>query len=311
MIKKLPLFYFKPTICWIDDNRLFLEAANNLFKEEFNCLMFQDPSEAVKFLSVYESPCSKINCIREFTESELFDVQDHLPVDINISEITNLSSNISIRNEIAILLIDNCMPEIKGIDICNQFKYLSCKKILLTGETSPIEAIDAFNDGIIDKFIPKDKNFTEKLRKNIFDLTLQFFSDTTASLLSYLETARPSPLSDQIFVNFFIDWFKFNNFKEFYLINKNGSFLVKDAVGNLTAFIVMSETAIKEYIKVIEDLPDSFGKLKFDISEGKLIPFFGIGKECWQFNHSEWEKYLYAANTIQGREKYFWSIVKI
>src|SRR5580692_10587052 len=111
MIKKLPLFYFPPTICWVDDNQLFLDAANSLFKEDYNCLTFINPEEAIKFLTSYESPYSKISFTREFTESDIFDTNNHLPVDINISEITQLANAPSMRNEVAILVIDNNMPQ--------------------------------------------------------------------------------------------------------------------------------------------------------------------------------------------------------
>jgi CheY-like chemotaxis protein len=309
MMRKLPLFYFSPTICWVDDNQLFLDAANSLFKEDYNCLTFVKPADAIQFLTSYQSPYSKINFTREFTESDMFDTHNHLPVDINISEITQLANNASIRNEIAILVIDNNMPEINGIDICHNLKDSTYKKILLTGETGPIEVIDAFNHGIIDKFIAKDKSVTEKLQKNISELSYQYFYDITKNLLSHLEASRPSPLSDQAFIEFFHAWCESNQIKEFYLINRHGSFLAKDANGASTYFIVMGEQAKNEFLHLNDDALDKAGDLLNQVSRGESIPFFGVGKESWEFSHDDWDKYFYPAKVIHGKEKYYWTTI--
>lgn len=309
MIKKLPLFYFPPTICWIDDDQLFLDAANNLFKEDYNCLTFVNPEKAIEFLTAYQSPYSKINFIREFTESDIYDTHNHLPVDINISEITKLANTISIQNELAILIIDNNMPYMNGIEICRKVKTASYKKILLTGQTSPIEVIDAFNNGIIDKFIGKDQHVSEKLQNSIFELSYQYFYEKTKHLLSHIEASRPSPLSDEVFIDFFYRWCESNQCKEFYLINRHGSFLVKNKSGLSTYFIVMSENAKDEFLKLNDDALDKVGNLLAQVSSGESIPFFGVGKESWEFSHDDWDNFFYPSHVIQGREKYYWSTI--
>jgi CheY-like chemotaxis protein len=310
MLKKLPLFYFPLTICWIDDDQLFLDAANNLFKEDYNCITFINSKKAIEFLINYRSPYEKINLTRELTESDIYNVHNHLPIDIDISKITQLANTLSIKNELGILIIDNNMPYMNGIDICHQLKDSGYKKILLTGQTNPIEVIDAFNNGIIDKFIGKDKNIAEKLKKDILKLSYQYFYDKTRYLLTHIETSQLSPLSDEIFIDFFYHWFESNQGKEFYLINKHGSFLIKDKYGLSIYFIVMSEHAKNEFLKLNDDALDKIGNLLEKLSSGESIPFFGIGKECWEFKYEEWNHYFYPSQIIHGREKYYWTIIK-
>lgn len=310
MINKLPLFYFPPTICWVDDNQLFLDAAHQLFNEEYNCITFIDAKKAEEYLTTYKSPYSTINFAREFIESDLFNTHNHLPIDINISEIARLADMSEIQNELAILVIDNYMPYINGIDLCHKLKISTYKKILLTGQTSPRDAIDAFNEGIIDKFIEKDKNVTDKLQNSIRDLSYLYFYEKTKNLLSHIETSRPSPLSDEVFIDFFYRWCESINCNEFYLINKQGSFLVKDKNGLSTYFIVMSEHDKNEFVNLNDDALDNVGYLLDQVTNGESIPFFGVGKECWEFNHSDWSNYFYPSKVIQGREKYYWSTIR-
>lgn len=310
MIKKLPLFYYSPTICWVDDNQLFLDAADSLFKNDYNCVTFTDPREAVKFLSTYQSPFSKINFTREFTESDVFDTHNRLPVDINVSEITKLANNSAVRDEIAVLVIDNSMPNISGLEICHQLKDFPYKKILLTGETDPVDVIDAFNQGIIDKFIAKEKNVTDKLQNTIQELSYQYFYEKTKNLLAHLETSRLSPLSDTMFIDFFFRLCESNKWHEFYLINRHGSFLLKNKHGECTYLIIMSESAKTEFLKLNDEAPDNVQSLLSQVSQGTHVPFFGIGKESWEFNYNDWHNYFHPANVIEGREKYYWTAIK-
>jgi len=307
MPKKLPLFYFPPTICWVDDNELFLNAANLLFKEDYRCISFVNPKEALQFLHTYQSACSKINFTREFIESDIFDTHDHLPIDINISEITQLANTSSIQNEIAILIIDNNMPGMSGIEICHTLNHATYKKILLTGQTSPTEVVDAFNQGIIDKFIAKDQFASDKLQQYIHELSYQYFCNITKHILAHLETSRPSVLSDRVFIDFFLHWCEANQIIEYYLINKHGSFLVKDKNGSSSYFIVMSEHAKDEFLKLNDDAIEKIEDILLKVAQGEMIPFFGIGKEHWEFNYDDWNNYFYPANIIQGREKYYWT----
>ncbi len=308
-MKKLPLFYSPPTICWIDDDKLFLDAANNLFENEYSYLSFTNPQEAVAFLDNYQPPSSKINFTREFTESDIYDTRNHLPIDINIAEITKLANTAHLKNEIAILVIDNNMPNMNGLEICEKFKNTPFKKILLTGQTSVTEALDAFNNGLIDKFIVKDQKVSENLQKNISELSYQYFYELTKSLISHLETSKKSPVSDPIFIDFFFSQGTLINMKEFYLIDSHGSFLVKDKSNSTMYFIVMSESDKNDFLKLNDDAFDKVGNLLLKVSRGEEIPFFGIGKEHWEYNYDKWEQYFHPSKVINGKEKYYWTMI--
>jgi len=308
MTKKLPLFYFEPTILWLDDNQLFLESASNLFNLNYHCLTFLDSTKALSFLKKYEPPTDKIHFCREFIESDIFDVHNHLPIDINISEIIKLANNIDIKNEIAVLVIDNNMPHITGVQLCHQLKDLPFKKILLTGETQPLAVIDAFNHGIIDKYISKsENNVIEKLKEAINELSHQYFYDRTKNLLSLLESSRFSPLSDPVFIEFFFNWQQTNSLQEFYLINRHGSFILKNNEKKHKYLIVMTEAAKNEFLKLNTDAPIQLNQILAQVERGELIPFFGIEKESSDFHYHDWHKFFYNANILVGREKYYWT----
>lgn len=310
-MKQIPLFYFPLSICWVDDDPLFLDAAKQLFQADYHCLSFINSRQALTYLDSYQAPSSKINFTRELIESDIIDIKNHLPIDLNISEITKLSYLDNIKNEeIGLLIIDNNMPYVTGIDICQQLINKPYKKILLTGETGPTEVINAFNRGIIDKFISKDKSVSANLKQAITELSYQYFYEQTKNLIKNIEASRPSPISDPVFIDFFYNWIESNSFKEFYLIDKSGSFLVKNKGGEITYFIVFTEYAKEEFLKLNEDASNVVGDLLSELSQGRTIPFFGINKESWDFSHTDWYKYFYPSNILVGRENYYWTTIK-
>lgn len=309
MKKDLPLFYFPTTICWIDDDQLFLDALNTVFAENYQCLSFNQPEQGINFLKQYQAPTAKIHFTRPFTESDIFDTNNHFHIDIDINAIANIENQPAIQEEISILVIDYNMPTMNGIELCQKLKDAPYKKILLTGETCPTEVVEAFNNGLIHKFIKKDQHCAEKLAQYISELNYQYFYDKTKNLLNHIEVSHPSPLSDSAFVNFFNHWCQSNQITEYYLINRQGSFRVKDSTGKSAFFVVMGEHEKNNFLSLHDDAEDKVGNLLADVKNGETIPFFGMQKESWDISYQEWSQYFYPSKVIEGREKYYWTSI--
>lgn len=305
----MPLFYFKPTICWIDDDQLFLDAAVSIFNKQYDCLSFQSAIEAKKYFDTYCSPLSDISFKQELTEDEKFGMSKHFPVDINFSSIETLFNHKNKNEEIAVLIVDYHMNEMNGLELCHQLKNFKGKKILLTGEATPEAVIEAFNNGLIDKFIRKGTNSVALLQEYIETLTYQYFCDKTASLVAHMEAAKPSIFSDNVFVDFFQSWCKEQGIIEYYLINKQGSFIVKDKAGETRYFVLQSEEDNIYFAELYNESTGEIAQIVDDVLGGKLIPFFGADKEPWQVSYDEWAPHFYPAQLLQGKQRYHWAIV--
>ena len=130
-------------------------------------------------------------------------------------------------------------------------------------------------------------------------------------MLSYLETESKLPLSDQFFIDFFEKYCERNSIREFYLIDKQGSFLCIDNKGHRSYFILQTDRGIDAWLTLYSaDKGLSKDELAL-IADRKKIPFFGQGKEAWQIDSSQWSNYLYTANFLEGREQYFWAKINL
>lgn len=158
---RIPLLYFLPTVIMIDDNKSFLENFGMELNYDGLLKTYTDPLEAAERL---------ITCDNMFKNwEEYICVIDNNETDsdlemraVNYDTILKTASDPNRFHEPAIVIVDYSMPEINGIDFCKKIAKYPCKKIMLTGEADYEIAVNAFNEGLIDKFILKDVD-TKKL----------------------------------------------------------------------------------------------------------------------------------------------------
>lgn len=311
-MKTLPLFYYPSTWLYIDDDKTLLKSMMFVFQEHNYTKLFQSPLSCVDFLNTYQSPLSKHIFLKSITDDENYGVLQHTPINFDITMIAKLANDPHRHNEVTAMIIDYNMPEMDGFELAQNCNHLPIQKLLLTGKAKPEQGIVGFNNNLIHRFIKKNEiEWEEKLIANLKELTLQFFREKTTSLLSYLETENKLPLSDKIFIDFFEKYCEQHNIREYYLINKQGSFLCLDNKGHRSYFVLQTDQGIDTWLashSADKELP----KEKLDlVRERKKIPFFGQGKEAWQIDPSEWPKYLYTPNVLDGRERYFWTKINL
>jgi len=307
MTNLLPLFQYPTTTLWIDDDELFLQTIDKSFPG--NKKMFSNPGECCAFFST-QQPFSRVAFLHGEYNNESYYSLEHAPVDFDVTEIARLYNYPERFKEISVVVCDHNMPEMTGLELFGKLHETPVKKILLTGEMQNEEAVRAFNDGLIDRFIKKtyDLNLFEEISKYIKALERQYFCELTKPLLLHLEAGHVLPLSDVAFVSFFDKWCEENKISEFYLIDKQGSFFVINEQNETSYFVVHTEQSLNNFSKFYANNHEINELVQYVIKRNK-IPFFGYKKDAWQVSHSDWSKYFYTPNIFEGREKYYWFIV--
>ena len=304
----LPLFSYPTTVVWVDDDPLFLKIVTQLLKN-MHTTVFNSSEQSLEFFQQYNSLLQKINFMRGYTESDSYDMLNHMPVDLNVSALPELYNNNERHKEVTVLVTDYNMSGMNGLDLCHKLQTLPIKKILLTGAADYKQAVAAFNEGLIDCFIQKDSpTLAEDVLFHLKRLSQQYFVDHSRQLLNHIETDYPLPLSDPIFIKFFEDWCQKNEIQEYYLIDKNGNFLLINKNGNKTYFIVHTERTLDNFIQLYHDDKES----AFFINKVKLrdeIPFFGAGVESWDLQFDQWPPCFYSTKVLVGQQNYYWAVV--
>jgi len=154
MLKNFKGFYFKSKIILIDDNDSFLENLNYKLSDNYIVNTYNNPLNALENILFYYDKDVLSNTSNLIVEIDNEENDDELYYSIDFSKIKNLSEK-SDKNEIvSVVIVDYSMPLMNGIEFCKKIAHLPVLKIMLTGHADFKLAVDAFNHGIIDKFLP-------------------------------------------------------------------------------------------------------------------------------------------------------------
>lgn len=303
----LPLFSYPMTVVWVDDDQSFIATVPQLLEGK-QTKTFDNPNACVEFFKNYKPFLQEVNFRRGYKEVDSYEMLSHLPIDLNAGALQELPLMNERYKEVAVLVTDYEMPGMNGLDLCRQLQNQPIKKILLTGTAGHQQAVEAFNEGIIDCYIQKgSENLVNEILFNIERLSRAYLISQGASLQSHLEIEHPLHLSDPVFIKFFNNWCIEQKIKEYYLIDKLGTFLVIDENGNKKYFVTHTERTLNNFIELHEDDMEYATYIQ-KVKLREKIPYFGAGIDGWERSSDQWDSCFYNSKVLVGKQEYYWAI---
>jgi len=287
-------YYFPTKVILLDDNESFLRAIQeNLKYNNFKIETHLNPNNVKNILC--NGNLSKFND-NVFKETDGILLGDRA-INVNLSNIIKLHSLRKETDHVSVLVIDNEMPQIKGLEFLKQLENKDAYRILLTGHVNDQQVISAFNEGLIDSYINKaDINLSDNLLMTINAGIKKYFSKSSILIQQVIESdkSRPTALSDVNFEEFFFKLVRKKSIEEYYLIDAQGSYLMIDKLGNKYTLLILDyenslahldmlqENGIEEYIsnKVISKKT----MLYCHSSKTKKITFFELNEKIPNLN---------------------------
>lgn len=306
----LSLFKYPSNIVWIDDDNLFLKTIKRTFNKYYLVQVFNDPIIALNLLEKHIPFLSIQKFLRACKEHESYDNSINMPVDINTNDLSNIFLEDDRKNEISLIIVDYKMPGINGVELCRHLKKFPMKKILLTGEADNQEAVKAFNEGIIDRYVRKDSPELMNILREYMDILIeQYFHECTMPLLSHLEAENPLPISDPVFIDYFKFFCKKNEILEYYVINKKGDLRLVSKENKISFLVIHTDSTLDLFYEVHKDVKWAESFLQ-KIKKREVIPFFGNDKDPWQVDECEWGNHMFKPEILDGqRVRYYLTLV--
>ena len=211
----------------------------------------------------------------------------------------------------AVVVVDYAMPHIDGLDFCRALEGLPCKKILFTGEADEMVAVDAFNRGLIDRYLKKgDPEALERLGLEIAALERQYFAERSAALHDLLAPHSFGFLTDETFVRLVQALIKRHNFVEHFLFPDPSGLLFFDADGVPTLMVVESKVGLASHLEAAQGYggPED---LCSALHENRIVPFFWPSGGMYTEKIGDWKRHCAPANLCEGREDYFWALFQL
>ncbi|CDZ79388.1 response regulator FixJ [Legionella massiliensis] len=296
-------FYFKTEVVLTDDNENFLNALNHKLSNNYLLKPFPNPNNALNYIvSSYEN--NLIANASNFIKEASYEDDDNYFVEF--SKIRSLADNSQRNKVISVVIVDYSMPLMNGIEFCEKISHLPILKIMLTGHADFNVAINAFNRGIIDRFLLKDsKNMLYNINESIDIMQKTFFEKQSFPLLSCLSANKNTLVSLSEYSNHFKDIVKNLNAIEYYVLDTLGSYLIISEQGHNYYFIVLTNTQLDELIDVAQSsnvAPDLLEK----IVNKTHAPIF-LKEEDYKVPALNWENLLYP---LEKRKNYYYCLIE-
>ena len=171
-------FNYPSTVVIVDVNKEFLDDLSLTLKQNQHETIkaFLQSQKALSYLKKQNYIYKNYNQFLETFKAIELDADDRDVVSkINFKNILNLIYDKERFNEVSVVVADYSMPEMNGLEFFKQIKDIPAKKILLTDNNDYQLAVDAFNQGLIDKFILKKSDMEDKLIESINELKNRYF----------------------------------------------------------------------------------------------------------------------------------------
>jgi len=296
--------YYPTTTVAIDDDTDFLGILTQHLGIT-DCIPYSSPKKAIATLRS-QRPFKRIQSrvLKATTAHENNKSPEDHAVRFNLHGLHEEIYNKDRFQDVSVIIVDYHMGDVSGIDVCEALTNHPAKKILLTGGTDKETiAIEAFNKGIIHRFINKsDVNFPIKLKQAISVLKEAYFRDLSSSVLPKSVDFHPS------LVNFSRSIQDQHEAIEYYMLDPLGSTLMLDASGE-AAWIVIEHKSDMMNLEVLANDQEAPGHLIQDIANGSIMPFF-FSENDYQTDASEWEKICYPAQALPGVKDYYYATWK-
>jgi CheY-like chemotaxis protein len=303
-------FYFPTMVFFVDDSIDFLANLSLQLDSNLSFQLYDSPTNALLMLNDDSNQSTPIE--RFFSRFHHIDdlPLTHHVIDVNLDKVHREVYNEFRFEQVSVAVVDYDMPSIDGIEFCKRIKNPAIKKILLTGKADEKIAVQAFNQGIIDRFILKqDKEVVSILNQAILELQSSYFSQTERMLTDALSIGKHAFLRDPLFTQKFREICDTLNIVEYYLCSEPDGMLMLDADGDSYLMVVPNEDAlISQYeIAYEQGAPQ---ELLDTLKSNEVVPYFWQTGGHYVPECKDWNKFLFPATEFKGQQWHCFAIVE-
>jgi CheY-like chemotaxis protein len=302
-------FYFPTTCVFVDDSADFLANLSLQLDSQLSYRLFDSPIDALVTLNTqFREMTLAQKYFSRYRYVEDFSLSNHV-IDLDLKKIHREVYEEQRFSEVSVAVIDYVMPEIDGLEFCRQMKNPLIRKVLLTGKADEKFAVQAFNEGLIDRFIRKnDVEALTKLNQIITELQREYFHNAQKALSDTLTIGTPRFLHDRKFAALFNSLCTQKKIVEFYLCANPDGMLLLDTHGNASLLLVYTESDMQAQYEIAFDQAAPQALLD-ELKSGKVVPYFWQGSGHYASTITDWRTCLYPAQQFQGADWYYYALV--
>lgn len=308
----LPVYQHPGTIVLVDDDINFLRSMRFQLGARVPCRIFNDAADALAWLRLQNLGASGLqDCFSPEVESTSAEPPP-ISVALHIEQLCRIPLRAQRFMTPTVLVADYSMPHIDGLRLCEAAADLPCKKILLTGVADERVAVDAFNRGLIDRYVRKgDADALDRLDAELACLQRLWFMEQSHTLRALLPLHDYGLLNDPAVARLVGELAGAHRFVEHYLHRDPPGFLMFDAQARACLLVIETEAGLQAHYEMACDSSAPLA-LRGALARREVVPNFSGGDGMYSSAFGrDWQQYTAPAQVCHGREDYYWALFEL
>ena len=300
--------YFHPTtICLVDDNESFLRSLSLELPRNWAFQTFTDPAAALTYLNKPPPLAPLVDrCFKRDPS-----IQSEALIHLDLSLVEQEINQPERFNRVSVVVVDYAMPSMNGLDLCRSIEDPYIKKAMLTGVADEKLAVQAFNAGLINRFITKHSaNATPTILKYIRELQHEYFHQYTARLRNTLSIDPPSFLVDPAIAPRVERLMNDEGLVEYYVVDEPPGFMLLRSDGSVLRLLILNanDMAAQLAMALRHDAPADVVEA---IAERRAAGLFAGDSPSHYFGADvyPWQDNLVPVSLVAGEEDWFIGMV--
>ncbi len=236
--------YFHPTqIVLVDDDIDFLGNLSLQLDADLAYLLFDSTHKALGYLNGRQPNGASRDRFFKGLENGTGDAGQHHrePLELDIGAFHREMQASDRFAQISVALVDYAMPQMNGLEFCQQIEDPHVKKILFTGVATESVAVDAFNRGIIDQYIRKHEHAVyDTLNQAIRQFQQEYIRDVFTAAADVFPINLPGLLAEPAVARLIERLRADQGLVEYYLAAEPSGFVFADADGQVKRLVIQN-----------------------------------------------------------------------
>jgi CheY-like chemotaxis protein len=308
MTISLPVYQHPTSVVLVDDSASFIASVEYEISPSLAVKSFLDPHEALAWLGgLYHSDDGKLLPIRVGYDEQTYSFERRT-IALDVDQIYRIVHDPKRFQSAAVVVVDYAMAAINGLDFCRALRGLPCKKILFTGEANEMIAVEAFNQGLIDRYLKKsDPSAMDRLEYEIATLQREYFIEKSGTLKDLLVQHTYSFVQDEAIVKLVDTLLARHGFVEYFLFPDPAGILFFDADGKAMLMVVETRAGLISHLETAQDY-DAPAVLCTALREAQVVPFFWKSGGMYTEKSIDWQQYCLPAQICAGKENFYYAL---
>lgn len=305
---KLPVYSHPTMTVLVDDSDTFLQSLVFQLDPMQASVCFHDPLAALEWFKA-NTASSELPLQVDHDNPNQSAEQRHVAVDLE--RIYRIAGQRQRFATPSVLVVDYSMPQMNGVAFCQAIAHLPCKKILFTGQADEKIAVDAFNRGLIDRYIKKSADDAlDRLEEEVAALQRAFFEEQSETLRDMLALHEFSFLRCGALARVVRELYREHGFVEHYAFPSPSGILFFTADGQARLMVVETERGLNAQVEMARDsgAPPS---LLQALEERRVLPYFPPDGMYSDDVGQHWHRYCATPHICQGLETWYWALFDV